>query len=150
MKYLIIFTLSILFFSCNNNDPDNLAVVQLKDTFKKDLNDYKAIVFIPSQGCSGCINGIEDFLINTYIPSKKDNLLFVITGYNSIKSVRVRLGNEVLDHEDILLDLQEVFNRPPFMIQYPKVLSIESGKYAETIQIDPNSRDSVYEYLNSI
>jgi hypothetical protein len=157
MKTFIIFLcFSILLLSqCNRpertkNEESDSVLRKVTDASHKDLTGYKAIFFVPSSGCGGCISGAEDYLLNTYIAEGKQGFLFVITGHASAKSAKIRLGSQALQHPDVFFDYTNTFGKPPFMQQYPKVLVLDEGQIISEKEVNPESGESIYQELNQL
>lgn len=151
---LFFFLLPALFLTpaCrpSGSGPYDAVLDNLANVSRKDLLGYKAIFFVPSSGCGGCINGAENYLLNTYLARGRKGVLFIITGHSSAKSARVRLGPAALEHPDVYFDYHHRFDRPPFMREYPKVLMLEDGKVLSATDVNPESGDGVYHVLNQI
>ncbi|MBT1699139.1 hypothetical protein KK083_19745 [Fulvivirgaceae bacterium PWU4] len=109
-------------------------------------NQYKAIVLVPSSGCTGCINGAEDFLVNKYLEKGKNGLFFIVSGHRSIKEAKLRLGQSVVAR-DVYLDLDKYFNRDPFLKGYPQVLFIKDGELTSVEEITPEASEGIYRRL---
>ncbi len=122
---------------------------EITSATKRNVTGYKAIFFVPSTGCGDCISGAEDYLINTYIAQGKKGILFVITGLTSPKTARLRFGSKALGHSDVFFDYVHKFDKPPFLLQYPKALFLENGKVLAEREISPAAGEDVYHSLSS-
>lgn len=147
---ILLWVFALIFISCSTELNGTSTILrQVELSLKKDLSGYKAIFFVPSSGCSGCISEAESYLLNNYILSKRKGILFVVTGHRSEKSARVRLGF-AMHHPDVLFDYTQNFNNSSFLRQYPKVLMIDDGKVSLEKEANPDESRAVYEMLNSI
>lgn len=117
---------------------------------KVDLGQYDVIMLVPSEGCGGCINGAESFLVNSYDKASKKKMLFVVTGHSSKKTLRIRLGEKVLNNPDIIADYKHLFDKPPFMGDYPKVMYLENGNIVDVKDVDPGSSEEIYAGLEKM
>ncbi|HEY4107686.1 hypothetical protein [Puia sp.] len=140
----------LLFTTACRPDTHNTGnpILSAVDSFtKKDLRAYGAILFVPSQGCSGCISGIEDFLLNDYVLNGKKGLLFIVTGHTSKKTARNRLGELALNNPDVFFDYTHQFDKPPFMQEYPKVIFLRNGEVESIADINPGTSGDLYKKL---
>jgi hypothetical protein len=147
----MLLAISALFMSCEHKQTETSPLVaQLEAVSQKQMENYKAILFVPSSGCGGCINGAENYLLNNYLSQGRKGIFFVITGHSSEKTVRMRLGEIALRHPDVYCDLHEQYSRPPFMMQYPKVLFLERGVITDEVNVNPDTSEEVYKKLSAL
>ena len=87
----------------------------------KKENPTKTII-IPEEGCAGCISEAEDF----YMANKeRKDLFFIFTNISSIKSIKLRVGKDVEDKENVFLDIDNDFLSEQFNENiYPIVFDI--------------------------
>jgi hypothetical protein len=146
MKYSIFFLVLIASWSCKDNSPVNL-LAETENIVHKDLAlNYKAVVFLPSSGCGGCISRAEEFLVNQYIEQQMTGIYFIVTGHFSKKTARLRLG-DALQHQDVYFDYEQKFSSPPFLTQFPKVIFIKDGQQGEVAEINPATGENLYSQL---
>jgi hypothetical protein len=115
---------------------------------KKDLTKYKAIFMIPFYGCTGCISTAENYLITTYDEGRKKNILFIISGHDSLKSARLRLGEKAATNPDVYIDIEKVIDWN-YLKQYPKLLLLRDGMVVSEKEANADSPD-IYEDLDKI
>lgn len=115
---------------------------------KKDLTKYKAIFMIPFYGCTGCISTAENYLITTYDEGKKKNILFIISGHDSLKSARLRLGEKAATNPDVYIDIDKVIDWN-YLKQYPKLLLLQDGMIVSEKEASADSPD-IYDDLDKI
>lgn len=85
--------------SCNND----LNIFYTNELFDNIPNKkgFEYIVIIPNAGCPGCITNAEEFL------KKKKNstkYYFILTNYTSTKSLKLKLGTDVMSYRNVFLD----------------------------------------------
>ena len=152
MKRMVVcFAVLISLLACsdgNGKKVSNEILSKLEKVSGKKTDQYKAILFVPSEGCGGCITAAEDFMIHSYAgKNKKGIYLFVVTGHSSSKSARIRLGPEVMANEDFYFDYDHNFDRPPFMSEYPKMFLMANGNVVSEQEIKPGTSDNIYKEL---
>lgn len=114
--------MSLLVFSCKNNDYNSELSRTIKSELSDSLNKYDLIILIPGSGCSGCITKAEDFFMN-YIGD--ENIKFILTNNNSNKGLKIRLGNENIKRKNVLIDNKNTFYLKNFEERiYPMAISI--------------------------
>ena len=111
------------------------------------INKYDYILLLPSEGCGGCINGAESFLINNYLQQGGKRILFVVTGHTSKKTLRNRLGDNIFNSDDVIADYKSIYSRPPYLEIYPKLFTLKNGEIIIESNIDPNSSEKIYKNL---
>lgn len=152
MKVAILI-LCLIAFGCKIKKVESKEIFildELSSLIGKSLSQYRAVVFVPSEGCGGCINSAENFLLHEYLEKNGSGIFFVVTGHASIKSARIRLGQVILSSKDVYLDLKHRFDRPPFMNEYPKMLILKKGDVSSEIEINPNTSERAYKKLTTI
>lgn len=115
---------------------------------KKDLTKYKAVFLIPFYGCTGCISTAENYLIVNYDEGKKKNILFIITGHDSLKSAKLRLGEKAASNPDVYIDTDKVIDWN-YLKQYPKLLLLQNGQVISEKEASADTPD-IYEDLDKI
>jgi len=152
MKQLcFVFILAILALSgCNSNaaDQENEIIYQRILKYSgKELSKYKAVFILPSQGCGNCITNAETYFIEKYLPNKKHKLLYIITGLSSRKSAITRFGKDAVNSPDVHLDINHNFDKPPFMVEYPKIVFLENSKVSSISDINPETSEKIYQQI---
>jgi len=108
------------------------------------VGDY---VVIPNQGCEGCISTVEDFVKKHY--ATNDHIRYVFTRIQSVKLLRIKLGNEVMNSSKVLLDTANVIVYPDeTKAIYPMIVKISDGLIAGIIYQSPES-DALQELLKT-
>lgn len=109
-KVNLIIYIAILFIysSCNNQKENyiNSVRIELKKLDDLLLDKYSYVVIIPGSGCSGCITEAESF----YMRNKENkNIFFVFTDILSIKSIKLKVGKDVIERKNVFFDKNDVF-----------------------------------------
>lgn len=103
----------------------------------KNIKQRKAIVVIPNQGCTGCISEAESFVIEN-APKLKD-VVFVFTQIQSVKLLRVKLGNEVLQQKNVIFDSENSIKYPDEnKVIYPMIIFVNQGKIKKVTYQSPS------------
>ncbi|HTO14529.1 MAG TPA: hypothetical protein VLZ83_02110 [Edaphocola sp.] len=122
MKNLrIIVLFLILLSSCSTENKKNEEYLSKRITaIMPTLNKcYSHIIIIPGSGCSGCITVAEDFLKDNY---KNPECLFILTSINSLKIINHKIGINVSQLPNVILDYDNVYSRYNMPI-YPIVIN---------------------------
>ncbi|MDJ1505772.1 hypothetical protein [Xanthocytophaga agilis] len=147
--YLSLLTTALL-AGCSQSNADYDLIRQVTQLTGKNLSGYRAVFFVPSQGCDGCINGAENYLLNNYLPRNRKGILFIVTGHKSKKTARIRLGEQALINQDVFVDYVQAFNREPFVSTFPKVIFLDEGNVQAIHEINPRGGEQVYANLDQI
>jgi len=93
-------------------------------------------VIIPNQGCDGCITFMEDFVIKNYKVNK--NIAFIFTRINSKKLLKLKIGRQALESENVFLDMDNTISFPDKSKEiYPMILCIKKGQVSEIFYQSP-------------
>lgn len=138
MKRVSICLLCLLVFSCKR---ENSELTEFEEVFKQTGLEsmlYKhAILIIPNAGCEGCISSAESFVMNNI--DKLDDIQYVFTAIQSHKLLRIRLGQQVYDHDKVYLDGKNDFYNSGYIQLYPVVLYPNNGKIERIIEQNPKN-----------
>jgi hypothetical protein len=81
-------------------------------------------VIIPNQGCEGCISTAEAFVkdnINT-----SDSTRYIFTRIQSVKLLKIKLGNNVMSSSKVLLDTADMIEYPDKeKAIYPMIITVK-------------------------
>jgi len=115
----------ILMVSCQQNtekrekDVFTKAIEQLKIDSK-----YQWLVVLPGLGCHGCIQVGEDFMQNNI---EDERILFVLTKVSSLKILQQKTEVRIDEHNNILVDKDNLFQLPTNNTIYPCVIQMKNG-----------------------
>lgn len=152
------FTLALLFVSviffagCKNNRDEKVSKIEsqfktcLQEVKKSDKIEAPVYMIIPRAGCSGCISGAESFMLSSIKDNQNKNLIrFVLTDFDSEKTLRARFGN-VASNEMIIVDKENKFlSNQSLKSIYPVVLFFDNTNHlANVTEVSP-SKDGLGE-----
>lgn len=144
-KFLIfvyLFIMSMMGCSSGSDIAFFQDAIEQSDITKK----YDIILVIPGTGCHGCITGVE-FFVKEHI-QEYDNVLFVFTGVKSIKVLKMKLGNEIMDKRNVQLDLDNVFlNYTIKDAIYPVVVYLKNKRVCHIEYVSPANKYSIEQLL---
>jgi hypothetical protein len=158
MRTLIFTSFFCIFIGCSTKEPVQQSPQEkLSASFistlhqlnpEEDTKKYAAYMLIPNTGCSGCINSAEAVLKNMY--QKTSKVKFILTNVVSVKTVQVKLGINVTNNENILVDKDNLFEKSEFNSIYPQVFFVDKsgGKILRKMEVSPKE-DGLLE-LNKI
>ena len=137
----------ILFIAvCSCNKFNKKAELQLEAIineqevdFQEQLGGKEVLFIIPRTGCSGCI-GMADlfFKEKNYDPSK---VQFVFTKVNSLKTLKIRLGPENLDKNNVYVDKNNLFSTKSLDSIYPIIVHMKSNEILKLEFLSPDNRN---------
>lgn len=129
LKTTIILIFISILGSCNSPQDDYtrnvLEMLQEKTSFQK--KQYTHIVIIPGSGCPGCISEAESF----FMDNSNEKIFFIFTKIYSSKNLKLRLGIDKLNKENVYLDKENTISDYPLNENlYPIIIDIsDSDKY---------------------
>lgn len=88
-------------------------------------SDKRWMIILPGLGCKGCIQEGEIFL-KQHISN--DSILFVLTKVESIKLLRQKIGVDVKNHSNVLIDKSNSFELPSKNSIYPLIIELKDRK----------------------
>lgn len=110
-------------------------------------NTYDWIVILPSLGCKGCIQEAELFMQNN-VNNKK--ILFVLTKIESLKVLQKKIGFNIGEHTNILLDRMDKLVVPTDNSIYPCILKLMDGVVVSHGFQSPRNSEAFYELKQRI
>jgi hypothetical protein len=135
----------LIFFSCSNNkgsnetnDPLLKVIAQLDSSYKKTGNIVYLI--LPNEGCAGCISEAEDFTKKHYSFSAK--LRFIFTKVKSVKTLKNKLGKEVMNNENVMIDRNNLIPYPDVTNSiYPMIVYVKDGSVYKVAYQSPKDSE---------
>jgi hypothetical protein len=100
MKKILVIIIAFCCNSCNKSDLYSFYSNGLISDFPNDRN-FEYYIIIPHAGCPGCITTAEDLLLHNKNSSK---YFFIITNFTSKKSLVLKLGKDIMDCNNVILD----------------------------------------------
>ncbi len=134
------FFLSILFFfsfSCTFS-PKDFRIPEIEKWLSSHEKRYDYCIVIPGAGCDGCISGAEYFVVENY---QRANVLYIFTKIESVKLLKHKLGDNIVNAPNILLDVDGMFdkngNNPNDI--YPAIYNISQNKVTDVNYMSPQN-----------
>jgi cell shape-determining protein MreC len=127
MKSKILITLVglLAIYGCKQDYFSAMAAT-IEQQFGDEVAKYENIVIIPGTGCTGCISEVEMFFMNNI---QNERIKFILTKIMSHKEMALRLGQENITKENVLIDEKDVFYLWGYHDKiYPVVAFVENGK----------------------
>ncbi|HVI45296.1 MAG TPA: hypothetical protein VM802_10515 [Chitinophaga sp.] len=95
-------------------------------------------VVIPNEGCEGCISTAESFVKKNIHAAA--NIRYIFTRIQSSKLLKIKLGNDVMSSNRVLLDTANIIEYPDKANNiYPMVIILHDGKIARVTYQSPAS-----------
>lgn len=136
--YFLIVSLGA-FFSCSMKE-NNYAKFdsELRKIIPEDvLKKSQYCIVIPKAGCGGCIDQAIKFLkfeLNNFSDTR-----IVFTGIEDVKRLRLDIGQDVLDSENVYLDSAQSFQNIDLKSIYPQIFFLENGSVINIKELDMGS-----------
>ena len=143
--FLFLISLTFLFENCSQN-ADHQNLINLVENLDPNYNKSMAYVIIPDAGCPGCLSAAEQILIDNI---GSDKIRFLLTDILSFKEVRIKLGVDVEDYNNVILDKKNMAAKYKVSLFYPAVL-YSRGERIEYISPDnPHAINNLKSYLET-
>jgi hypothetical protein len=131
--FLLILSSIAVFSGCGGNDP---YYANLMKELPNKNGAYKWYVIIPGGGCGGCISAAEYFVKENCF---RENMLFIFTRIESVKTLKLKLGKDILESPNVIIDADNRFELPstnPNHI-YPVFLTLKNNHIEEIHYLSP-------------
>lgn len=105
-----------------------------------DANDLAtgSYVIIPNQGCEGCISTAEAFVKNNI--GKSDSIRYIFTRIQSAKLLKIKLGNDVMSSNKVLLDTADMIEYPDKEKEiYPMIVTVKDHRVDKVTYQSPDN-----------
>ncbi|WP_339606252.1 hypothetical protein [uncultured Roseivirga sp.] len=138
----------LFLFSCSNLDNrSNIKHIEERiSEIDETILTNRAIILIPNSGCTGCISSAEQFIVDFNDDLKDVKVIF--TGINSMKTLRVRIGDKINDR-NIHLDLENEFYFSELITLYPVVIFTKNNLISSIFEQRPENSFSIDSVLIS-
>lgn len=141
MNKLNFFILLLFFFllACAREKDIYLAILsKIEENDQKSITSYANVIILPELGCEGCISDVEDFLIS--YSQDLENTFFILTRIKSLKLLKLRIGEDVLNQSHVYLDMNNLFEDNEIHSIYPIRLELNNqGEIEEILAKDPTN-----------
>ncbi len=142
------FLILFLLFSCTGSSI-NKHCQFIVDSLIDSKSNYDAIFIIPGLGCPGCITKAERFVKENF---NQPNVLFIFTSVPSMKILKLKMGDKVLQSPNVVVDLENKYSVPANIDEsiYPCLVYLK-GKNISGIKFaspeDPGSLSAFFRYI---
>lgn len=143
---ILIFLTSIiswLMLSCESKDQSKVFYEQKLNQIEN-LSSFQYVIILPSLGCQGCISGVEEYLKNNI---ERTNVLFILTSLESLKLLQNKIGFDLKNRVNVLIDLDNDFLLTSDSSIYPIVLSMQNSKIETLHYISPDTGKSIVDII---
>jgi len=128
-KSILLFFASVFLLIACSSSPYKAYEERLNTLSPNLITDYKNIVIIPNEGCSGCIGATTLYLIDSLEYHK--NTLVMFTGIVDRKQFHFRIPKRFTTKENVIVDEEDVFRHSDVASIYPQIIIISEGKVEE-------------------
>lgn len=103
-----------------------------------DIHEYSEIIVLPNQGCEGCISSVEDYVMTNFSKLKTTKIIF--TRINSVKLLKIRMGDGIFHAPNVIIDSTNLFEFPNAeMAIYPLFIKTENKKIVDILVKNPEN-----------
>lgn len=141
-KLLLTFlVIHIIFGGLSSCNAPEKKVLNASKELKIDLNKKEYLLLIPNAGCPGCTSSAESFMLMHLNSSK---IVFVLTNFSSKKNIKTKLGSDIFNYRNIVLDEENIFYANGVMASYPIVYTIDSDRsIIKTDTVSPSNPNTL-------
>lgn len=148
MKTITLFLICILGLTACTKSYEQMFV----DFVTRELpnrNQYSHYIIIPGAGCEGCISGTEYFVKENY---QRADILYIFTNIESVKILKFKLGKDLIESSNVIIDTENKFNRPTNDVNsiYPMILAFENNKVTQISYVSPEDLFSLENLQNKL
>lgn len=129
--------------SCESKDQSKVFYEQKLNQIEN-LSSFQYVIILPSLGCQGCISGVEEYLKNNI---ERTNVLFILTSLESLKLLQNKIGFDLKNRVNVLIDLDNDFLLTSDSSIYPIVLSMQNSKIETLHYISPDTGKSIVDII---
>lgn len=120
-KHLLLLLFMLVMTGCSDKHTKLCQAISALDADKLATGNY---VIIPNQGCEGCISTAEAFVKNNIDVS--DSTRYIFTRIQSVKLLKIKLGNNVMSSSKVLLDTADIIEYPDkAKAIYPMIITVK-------------------------
>jgi hypothetical protein len=134
-KVLVFLWMLLIAVGCGEKQEQLAAIINKIDPHGLSTGSY---VIIPNQGCEGCISTAEDFVKKHY--ATNEGIRYIFTRIQSVKLLKVKLGSEVMNSRQVLLDTANVMVYPDkTKAIYPMIVKVADHQIKSITYQSPDS-----------
>lgn len=135
LKYSLIFLCALILGACSANNESLHKSINALDNNMLPAGRY---IIIPNQGCEGCISHAEAFVKKNI--GGPDNIRYIFTRIQSIKLLKIKLGNDIMASNKILLDTANIIEFPDKKNDiYPMIVTVNNHKITNITYQSPDA-----------
>ncbi|SFF02452.1 hypothetical protein SAMN05518672_11496 [Chitinophaga sp. CF118] len=135
LNYSLIFLCALILGACSENNESLRKSIYALDANMLSTGNY---VIIPNQGCEGCISHAEAFVKKNIANS--DSIRYIFTRIQSIKLLKIKLGNEIMSSRKMLLDTANTIEYPDKKNDiYPMIVTVHNHRITNITYQSPDS-----------
>lgn len=151
IKYRSILIIFLLIYnSCNEKSAisENKLLKALKEIHGDEVERQKVFLIIPNVGCPGCISSTESFMV---LNSQNDRgLKFILTNFKSFKQLKLKIGSETLNSNNIFLDHDNIMGKYNINSIYPIVVFFKNDGIYDIEFVNPENELIFSKILKSL
>lgn len=127
ITHITLILLFITIFSCKEEESaiETEHLKKVTNSLKVSGNVH-SIIILPGLGCKGCIQEVEMFMQENI---ENKDIVFVLTKIESLKILQAKIGIQLNDYENIVIDRNNEFVLKTNNTIYPCIITMENGKY---------------------
>ena len=130
MKYFKVIFITIVILltsgSCQKSSHNIEKRYLIEAIEQTDIGDnMRWIVVLPGLGCTGCIQEAEAFMKDNI---ENGEILFVLTKISSLKILQQKIGVQIKDYTNVVVDMENKFDVRTENKIYPCIVHLKNGK----------------------
>jgi hypothetical protein len=135
---ICLFSMFLILLGCNNSRLSEFNNI-------RNFSKQEPIVYIPNAGCPGCISYAEEFLLKN---KGSKCVSFILVNILSQKQLKIKLGHDILDYENIKIENGDIFDEYGVTGFYPFIV-YSTGDIDEISPENQQSLIGLEEYLKN-
>lgn len=136
-------------FGCSSSDGNEKLQDALRHLMPHSDKPWEGnVIIIPQAGCDGCITTAESFVIVNL--NSLSNTKIVFTQIPSLKLLRQKLGEDVVNNGNVVVDKEDVLEASGFSSIYPVVVYFDNGVITKLAYQSPDNPKALDEYLRFV
>jgi len=141
------FMLLWVFTSCSDKDLRFSEIESSMQTLNinQSTSAVRALFIVPNAGCDGCITNAETFIMDNIEQSQFLQIIF--TGTNSQKSLKLKIGESIYNHNQVFIDRDNIFYNSSLFTAYPTIAYLDRGKVVEIQYVSPENPEALSNLL---
>ncbi|KYG75584.1 hypothetical protein [Roseivirga spongicola] len=141
---IIILFISILVIACSKNSNPKLEEVNSiikSGNLNHEFYLETAILIIPNAGCEGCITNSENFVMTNI--DRTNQLDIIFTAVSSIKGLKLKLGRDLVERENVFVDTDNIFYSSTLASIYPSIVYLKDKKAVQIEEVSPYNEQAL-------